>query len=315
MAGLHVRASCERIVRLASHVTINDAAIAQEMGKPDWDLTASSQWGACDFHFCDGTDLTAQYVLVLDALNFCFWPLDGYEYHHLAGGLKQALLRDSTAFAAEKLAVLTSAQLTTWLQADASQVIPLVDERARLLREVGAVLLAHFDGQAANLVRAAHQSAVRLVQLVTAWFPGFRDHSVYQGAQAVFYKRAQIFVGDVWGAFEHTGLGLFTDMDQLTCFADYRIPQLLRPLGILTLSAALAQAVDDRQEIPAGSEQELELRAATVIAVERMCSALRERGRTDVTPVLLDWLLWQRGERLNEMQAIPPHHRVLTIYY
>ena len=27
-----------------------------------------------DMHFVDGGPLTAQYLLVLDALNFCFWP-------------------------------------------------------------------------------------------------------------------------------------------------------------------------------------------------------------------------------------------------
>lgn len=31
---------------------------------------------------------TAQYLLVLDALNFCFWPQPGLEYEHLARGLK-----------------------------------------------------------------------------------------------------------------------------------------------------------------------------------------------------------------------------------
>lgn len=29
-----------------------------------------------------------QYLLVLDALNFCFWPEPGLEYEHLAASLK-----------------------------------------------------------------------------------------------------------------------------------------------------------------------------------------------------------------------------------
>lgn len=29
-----------------------------------------------DMHFCDGGPLTAQYLLVVDCLNFCFWPDD-----------------------------------------------------------------------------------------------------------------------------------------------------------------------------------------------------------------------------------------------
>lgn len=45
-------------------------------------------------------------------------------------------------------------------------------------------------------------------------FPQIRS-----GRQLFFYKRAQIFVGDVWGAFHGTGLGCFPDIGQLTMFA------------------------------------------------------------------------------------------------
>lgn len=69
---------------------------------------------------------------------------------------------------------------------------------------------------------AARGSAVALVELLASHFPGFRDHGVYRGRQVFFYKRAQIFAADVYGAFEGRGLGAFTDADKLTCFADYR---------------------------------------------------------------------------------------------
>lgn len=41
-------------------------------------------------HFRDTLrpELTLRYCLVLDALNFCFWPEPGLEYEHLATGLK-----------------------------------------------------------------------------------------------------------------------------------------------------------------------------------------------------------------------------------
>lgn len=41
-----------------------------------------------DLHLVGEGDLTAQYTLVLDALNFCFWPEEGLEYEHMARGLK-----------------------------------------------------------------------------------------------------------------------------------------------------------------------------------------------------------------------------------
>jgi hypothetical protein len=49
--------------------------------------------------------------------------------------------------------------------------------------QVGTGLLHHFNGQAAELVTAAGQSAVALVQLLTSHFPGLRDHSIYKGRQ------------------------------------------------------------------------------------------------------------------------------------
>lgn len=59
----------------------------------------------------------------------------------------------------------------------------------------------------------------------------------------------------------------FKDIGNLTTFPDYRVPQLLRELGIMNYSPALAAAVDGREEIVAGSRHELEIRAATVVAV------------------------------------------------
>jgi hypothetical protein len=83
----------------------------------------------------------------------------------------------------------------------------------------------------------------------------------------------------------------------------------------LRYSDALSAQIDAKTEIAVGSEAELEIRAATVVAVDRLCAALQAKGVKDVMPVTLDWLLWQRGEVLNNEQKIKPHHRVLTIFY
>jgi hypothetical protein len=61
--------------------------------------------------------------------------------------------------------------------------------------------------------------------------------------QVFFYKRAQIFVGDVYGAFGGKGLGCFSDVAQLTMFADYRVPVVLRLMGLLRYSTELEQLV------------------------------------------------------------------------
>lgn len=60
------------------------------------------------------------------------------------------------------------------------------------------------------------------------------------------YKRAQIWVGDVWGAFGGKGLGDFGDISCLTMFADYRVPVTLKDLGILVYTADVEAKVPVR---------------------------------------------------------------------
>jgi len=38
-----------------------------------------------ELHFVDGSSLTAQYLLVLDAINFCFWQGAPYSHHLYIG--------------------------------------------------------------------------------------------------------------------------------------------------------------------------------------------------------------------------------------
>lgn len=104
--------------------------------------------------------------------------------------------------------------------------------------------------------------------------------------------------------------------------ADYRVPVVLRELGLLSYAPELAAAVDGRRELAAGSREETEIRAATVEAVERLRAALAARlaaeGRAGaaaprVNSVQLDWWLWEAGER--DRTRHRPHHRVLTVYY
>lgn len=127
-----------------------------------------------------------------------------------------------------------------------------------------------------------------------------------------FYKRAQIFVADVWGAFGGAGPGAFRDMERLTMFADYRVPAQLRAMGVLRYSPPLAGAVDAGRELPAGGEEEVEIRAATVRAVELMRGALAA-SVPGITSVTLDWWLWEAGEAGRDAQS--PHHRTLGPYY
>jgi hypothetical protein len=120
-------------------------------------------------------------------------------------------------------------------------------------------------------------------------------------------KRAQITAADLWGA----GAIDFPDVDQLTCFADYKLPQALRHLGALEYSEHLARRVDDWVELEPGGPEEVEIRAATVVAVEEVRDRLASKGR-HLPAVEVDWLLWSYAQGIFPVR---PYHRVRTVFY
>lgn len=79
--------------------------------------------------------------------------------------------------------------------------MPLADERARIMREMSSVVLHRFNGSVKSIIESAEKSVVHLLDTLTKNFPNFQDHSIYRGSQIHFYKRAQIFIGDIWAKF------------------------------------------------------------------------------------------------------------------
>lgn len=93
-----VRRSCELVANEASHVVIHDDKIEALITDRDGEfadhlrmlIEKKNEWDVCGWHYNEDVhtsgDLTAQYILIVDALNFCFWPCEGLEYEHLALG-------------------------------------------------------------------------------------------------------------------------------------------------------------------------------------------------------------------------------------
>lgn len=284
------------------------------------------QAGLDALHFDDGTERTANWVLLLDALNFCFWgepgqprwrvtwrgqTLDGYAA--LAAALTRAVEEGRPLWDAAYLAALDADELGIILRPiPGDPPIPLFAERLANAREVGRVLLARYVGQFARAAEAARGSAVELALLLARDFPSFNDVAPWRGATVRFYKRAQICVADLNAAFKGTRWGAFTDLDQLTAFADYKLPQLLRERGVLVYAPSLAAQVDAYAPIAPGSEAEVAIRAATVWAVEHLRRALALFGI--VRPAsAIDYRLWAESQAIGP--ATQPYHRTRTIYY
>ncbi|HLW00513.1 MAG TPA: queuosine salvage family protein [Ktedonobacterales bacterium] len=306
-----VRLDMERIAGLAARWA------AEGWQRPVWDAT---------LHFNDGTERTLNWVLLLDALNFCFWgeanqprwmvEYGGQTYNGYmaeAASLTRALDEGYPLWDAAYLAELSEADLRQIFRpAPGMPEIPLFAERLANACEVGRVLLSNYGGQFARAVEAAGGSAVALARSIIQDFASFQDVSMYDGAPVRFYKRAQICVADIHGIFGGEGWGKLDDLDQLTIFADYKLPQVLRQEGVLVYGADLAARVDRLELLPPNSPEEVEIRAATIWAGELLRRALSAHGINALASEI-DYYLWTLGQTPSPYER--PYHRTRTMYY
>lgn len=128
-----------------------------------------------------------------------------------------------------------------------------------------ANIFQYYDGSVAELIYAADGSAARLVNLLAQDFDCFRDEHRYEDGKMIrLMKRAQILVADLWACFNGESYGEFRDIDKITMFADYRIPQILMTMGALYCSPGIAAAIKDKKMIESGCAWELQIRGKSL---------------------------------------------------
>ena len=288
---LGVRSACRRVLEEALEVRLGPLEPAvealRERPVPAWDARR---------HY-EGERIV-EYILVLDTLNFSFWG-SGRGYWQLAEALRDAFVAGDPLWEPERLLALDEPRLSALIGE-----LPLPDRRVAALHELAELALREADGELSRLVPP---SAPELAGFLSRNLESFQDVSVYGEMEVPFLKRAQIAAADLWGARAID----FPDVDQLTCFADYKLPQALRHLGALEYSEHLARKVDDWVELEAGGPEEVEIRAATVVAVEELRDRLGDAGR-QLPAVQVDWLLWDYSQGLFPVR---PHHRTRTVFY
>ena len=116
----------------------------------------------------------------------------------------------------------------------------------------------------------------------------------------------------------------FEDIDQLTMFADYRVPQVMAHLGVLHYSHELTAEFAARELWENGCESEVVLRAFSIHGCE-LIAAEAQRLMNDgdgaaghgANAVDVDIFLWTlRRQKAKEIEAAGvPFHRVRCIYY
>jgi hypothetical protein len=293
-----VRAHAEQVANAARYVRIRPERLADYAASLPVDEARAPELDPAT-HYLGEPEQTLAYMVTLDAINFG----SGYFPHlqkrpGLSGYFTVAAsLKDAWPLSVEQLQGLSAdecARIFGQTSPDAD-IVELMGLFARALNDLGNLVATTYGGSFRRLVDAADGSAERLVPLL-AEMPFYQDVG--------FYKRAQLTPADLAVA----GVAQFDDLDCLTIFADNLVPHVLRVDGVLEYDPELLGRINREELIAAGSQEEQEIRACALHAVEQL------RGHLDgISSMQLDYVLWNRGQQ--PAYKAQPRHRARTVFY
>ena len=231
------------------------------------------------------------YLILCESLNFCYWDSNikwkiEYKGEWYSGSfglfyaISKAIKNGYDLLNIECLENITIEELDEIFKGTTS--IPLLKERFEIIKQ----LVSEFK-QISDLPQAMNANDdIELLNNIISHFSNFRDISLYKDREIYFFKRAILLVGDLILNIRSINESVKNDNNMVGC-ADYKIPQVLRHLGILEYSNGLATLIDERQEIQHDSEMEIEIRANMLYAIELIKEKLHQNG-ADMNSVQID---------------------------
>ena len=245
---------------------------------------------------------SAQLSVALNSINYQFWDLGEqgqfirYDHEGVVGalGMRQAFERawadpDSPLSRARRGSPLTLEDIHAMFGD-----IPAAQSRVDVLNEVLCgqalpTLARDITQQMQDMGMVGTELAHRLAEA----FPlAYGD---------LVLKKAQLAVSELWVKARDSGMAIESD---LTAFADYQIPNILRAMGVLNYAPDLAHHIDSLRPLDYDSHDERAIRAASLLAVEHIAQA------TGTPVAAVDHYLWTRRK-----EATTPFHLTFTTAY
>lgn len=241
-----------------------------------------------------------RFALAMNSINHQFWDtvsgkFERYEHGGLTGALAMraglvAMMDDHGGICA----IQERLPIDEKLVRKYFGAMPDSESRARALTEAFG---SKGDACARLLLDSARDGeiwGVAHAQAIATLLPlGFGDE---------FLKKAQLCMWMAKGMLEAREMP--APEVELTCFADYQVPKVLRGLGVLSYERKLAAKVDSHCVLESDGAYEKAIRAATIVACEKISVA---KG---LSAPELDYWLWSRR---HDFKA--PFHLVRTMKY
>ena len=182
--------------------------------------------------------------------------------------------------------------------------IPLLQERYHIVQEVAHIVNQKMNGDFYSFIQNITDDR-KLFQLIIETFPSFLDERTYLGQPVYFYKLATLLTSDILQLRRVKEKKVFEISHLIGC-ADYKIPQIMRGLGMLVYTPSLALKIDSKEEIPENSKEEVEIRASTIVVLHLL------QERMGVCGMAINDFLWLKSQSISDRK---PYHRTRTTNY
>lgn len=194
--------------------------------------------------------------------------------------------------------------------------MPMLDERTKILNEVGSTLVERYRGRFHGFVHdcapAMYAGGDGILERLLVEFPRFDDTSEFLGSRVHILKLAQLGLWTLHMALHPTGEWSLGDLPMMTAFADYIVPVALEVMGIMEYTPDLSARIARGDMIERDSDEEIEIRAHTLYATALLTDAINTLRPPDLQLVIpqVDFRLWSRYHA-----TFRPHHLTRTVMY
>ncbi len=185
--------------------------------------------------------------------------------------------------------------------------IPLFEERYNIIKNVSKTVNEKMNG---NFYRFIKDITIdtELFEIIVKYFPNFKDERIYNNKKIYFYKLAQLLTSDILHIRERKE-NIKVDYSHLVGCSDYKIPQVMRGLGILEYSDKLSNIIDNKKEIEVNSKYEVEIRANMLVAID----LIKKKLENKVCAIDINDYIWSQGK--NKIIDLKPYHLTRNTNY
>ena len=303
--------SCKYVANNSKSVKINETNLDKFIGKIK--KIETEHWLALSpYNLLDlPTETIINFLLVYEAIDFSFWgnpkwTIDtdnGKEDGSIA--LLYAILKYVKEKNTTDFSNITKDEFKGILKGNIE--IPLFEERYNIISNVSDIVNEKMNGNFYTFIKGVNIDT-ELFEIIVKYFSNFKDERMYNDKKIYFYKLAQLLTSDILHIRERKE-NIRVDYSHLVGCSDYKIPQVMRGLGILEYSDKLSNIIDNKKEIEVNSEYEIEIRANMLVAIDLIKNKLENK----VCAIDINDYIWSQGR--NKTMELKPYHLTRNTNY